>query len=85
MSGPKPLCGRDGTTSSVHPDHIVGRMDAISDGWQYGGAATANLSVQPWESMLDVPLAELRERVGIEPTRLAAKQEASRLSLSPTE
>ena len=57
------------------PDHIVGLMDAISDGWQYGRSCTTNLMVQPWEEMLDQPLSELRARFGIELSPLATVHE----------
>lgn len=65
----------------VDPSTIVGLMDAIADGWQYGRSA-GNLNVQPWESLLDRPVEELRERFGVEPSPLAARQEAARIGVS---
>jgi ubiquinone biosynthesis protein Coq4 len=62
----------------IEPDHIAGLMDAISDGWKYGRSVSANLTVQPWETMLDQPLDGLRTRFGIELSPLAAKHEAAR-------
>ncbi len=54
------------------PSMIVPTMDAISDGWQYG-RATSNLMVEPWETMLEQPLDELRERLAVVPSPVAAR------------
>ena len=62
----------------LQPKNIVGLMDAISDGWQFGRSA-GNLNVQPWESLLDEPVSDLRERFGVELSPLAAAHESARL------
>lgn len=60
------------------PKHIVGLMDAISDGWQYG-RSVGNLTVQPWERLLDRPVDELRQQFGVQLSPLARRQEQARL------
>jgi ubiquinone biosynthesis protein Coq4 len=58
------------------PNAIVPLMDAIADGWQFG-KTSLHLMAQPWEEMFDEPLADIRERFGITPSPLAAKQAAA--------
>ena len=55
----------------VAPQHTTEGMDAIVAGWQLG-RASQNLHFERWEDQLDVPIAEIRERVGIDATRRAA-------------
>lgn len=50
----------------LQPDAIVPVMDAITQGWSYG-RRTKNLQFEKWESMLQQPVAELRDRYGVVP------------------
>ncbi len=56
--------GHHGPLTFVAPDSVDGAMDAPADGWTFGRAA-GNLALEPWETMLDEPLAEVRGRFGI--------------------
>ncbi len=47
----------------VDPRSITPMMDAIVDGWQLG-RRTPNIQRVKWETMLDEPLADVRERYG---------------------
>jgi len=47
----------------VDPRSITPMMDAIADGWQLG-RRTPNIQRVKWETMLDEPLADVRERYG---------------------
>lgn len=47
----------------VDPRSITPMMDAITDGWQLG-RRTPNIQRVKWETMLDEPLADVRERYG---------------------
>ncbi len=58
------------------PNSIVPLMDAIADGWQYG-STSPHLMAQPWETMFDQPLDELRHHYGLTPSPMAAKQSAA--------
>lgn len=49
----------------VKPDAIIEAMDAMTTGWTVGRTCE-NLHFTRWEDELDTPLAELRERVGID-------------------
>ena len=51
----------------LNPAMIQPMMDAISDGWTHGRSASS-LALEPWESMLDEPLGDLRSRYGIDCT-----------------
>ncbi|MEM9513883.1 MAG: Coq4 family protein [Actinomycetota bacterium] len=55
----------------LRPHSIVPLMDAITDGWQLGRTVD-NIQAERWETMLDVPLAEVRARYGIHPDGRAA-------------
>ena len=55
----------------VQPHSIVPLMDAITDGWRLG-RTVRNIQVERWESMLDAPVVELRERFGFAPGGRAA-------------
>lgn len=50
----------------IDPTTIVGLMDAISEGWQYG-RAIPNVQLHRWEDHLDEPLGDLRRAHGIDP------------------
>lgn len=50
----------------IAPDLIVGTMDAVTEGWQYG-RSVANVQIVRWEERLDEPLADLRRSHGIDP------------------
>jgi ubiquinone biosynthesis protein Coq4 len=60
-----------------NPRTIVGLMDAITDGWQFG-RSTVHLMAQPWEEMFAEALDDVRARYGIRPSPLAAQQSAGR-------
>jgi len=55
----------------VRPGLIVDAMDAFVDGWSYGRSAR-NLNFERWEDELDTPLDELRARMNLNRTKLAA-------------
>lgn len=55
----------------VDPNTIIPMMDAITDGWQLG-RKTRNIQCERWETMLDEPLEEVRDRYGITPSPLVA-------------
>ncbi len=63
------------------PNMIVPLMDAITDGWQFG-KTSPHLMAQPLEEMFDQPLDEVRERFGITPSPMAAKQSAAMAAAS---
>ncbi len=48
----------------VDPRMITPLMDAITEGWQRG-RRTPNLQCVKWETMLDQPLSDLRNRYGL--------------------
>jgi ubiquinone biosynthesis protein COQ4 len=50
----------------IEPDSIVGIMDAITQGWQFGRQVD-NLQLHRWEDHLDEPLADLRRTHRIDP------------------
>lgn len=50
----------------IDPDSTVGMMDAIAEGWRYG-RSVQNVQLERWEDQLARPLAEVRERYGIDP------------------
>jgi ubiquinone biosynthesis protein Coq4 len=58
------------------PNTVVPLMDAIADGWTFGKTAP-HLMAQPWEEMFDQPLAEVRDRYGLTPSPMAARQSAA--------
>jgi ubiquinone biosynthesis protein Coq4 len=51
----------------VDPTIITAIMDGVTDGWTHG-RSTRCLAFEPWESMLDEPLADLRDRYGVDTT-----------------
>ncbi len=57
----------------VDPGRTVPVMDAICDGWELG-RRTPQLSCTRWEELVDRPLGELRDELGLVPTALAARR-----------
>ena len=65
-----------------NPSSIVPLMDAIADGWTFG-KTSPHLMAQPWEEMFDQPLADVRNRYGLTPSPLAARQSAAMAAAAP--
>jgi ubiquinone biosynthesis protein COQ4 len=60
-----------GHTAYIKPSLTVAAMDAIVDGWAYGRAAK-NLNFERWEDEIDTPIEDLRVRMNLDNTRIAA-------------
>lgn len=63
----------------VRPSSITPLMDAITDGWQLG-RRVANIQAEPWETMLDEPLGDIKRRHGVAPTPLMERLAAGHAS-----
>lgn len=55
----------------IDPGTIVGTMDAITEGWQFGRTVD-NLQLHRWEDHIDEPIEQVRAAHGIAPEGRAA-------------